>query len=350
MKQVQENLSRLSMDELTTALIRLGRDPYGMSRKADLVSAVAEALQGHPLEPLFTVGPEGVVQLRRLLREGTALQDALIAELPVVEDSLHLLRGYGLAWHTRGHWELTPEAKLQLMTLTQQQMQLLQDHDALYTAIHGCLNLYGMLKPGELLAMMQSAGWPNLEEDGMVRAYMAVCPPSEVVFVPENNAEDVYICTDELDDPAWLYEQLQKAPQQPPATFTLEDYHRADILPGKPEMYLPMQKWLSAQGASEAQAEHLLYDLVFAYLNDPEAPLSVFATAMLEYAHGKASLAPEEQNMLVALLEQLPQWTHQGHSLRSLRRAEARTHAVSRDDFCPCGSGRKYGKCCGNFH
>ena len=350
MKQLHENLIRLTMDELTTALIRMGKDPYDLSRKSDYVAAMEEALKRSLFRPLLTVGPEGVVQLCRLLKSDMLLADTLVAELPVVEDSLHLLRGFGLAWHTRGRWEVTPEAKQQLLTLTKEQMQLLHNHDLLYTTIHGCLNLYGMLRSEELLSMMRAAGWTKLEEDGMIQAYMAVCPPSDVIFVPESNPEDIYVCTDELDEPAWLYKLLQQEPQRPLAAFAPEDYYRADTLPGPEEMYPPLRSWLRKHGATDAQTEHLLYDLVFAYLNDPEAPLSVFSAALLEYAHGKASMTPEEQDMLVTLLEQLPQWTLRGHSLHSLRRAQARTQAAHRDDYCPCGSGRKYGKCCGNFH
>ena len=350
MKHLHDNLTHLTVEELNTALIRLGKDPFGVTRKGDLVAMLEDALKGNPLGPLFTVGPEGALQLRKLLREGEALTDALVSTLPVVEDSLHLLQGFGLSWHTRGHWELTPQAKLLMLMLSKEQLQLLREHDALYTAIHGCLNLYGMLEVGELLALIRAAGWPELPENDMVRAYMAVCPPSEVVFVAEGDDQTVYLCTDELDEPGWLYQALKHAEELPRADFSLKDYHRADILPGSPEIFQPLRAWLQDAGATDAQAEHLLYDLVFAYLNDPEAPLSMFTDSLLEYAHGKAALTPEEQRMLLTLLERLPRWTHRGHAIRDMRRAIAQRIAVGRDDYCPCGSGRKYGKCCGNFH
>ena len=350
MSALHDNLMRLTREELSVAVLRLGGDPETMTRKLDLARAVEKGLKERPLTPLFTIGPEGAMLLRKLVREGVTPMDTLVRTLPVLDDSLRLLRGYGLVWHTRCRWELTPQAKLLLMTLTKEQLRLLRYHDSLYTTIHGCLNLYGMLEMNELLELLRRAGWRNVEEGLVLSAYIAVCPPREVTFIPEGS-DSFYLCTDELDDPAWLYGELQRSPRPTCAMFSQDDFLRADALPGAPECFLPLQQWLHEEGASDAQIERLLYDLVFCYLNDPDAPLSTFADMLMEYArHGKPALLPAEEEMLLTLLEHLPLWTRRGHSIQDDRRIAARQSAADRDDYCPCGSGRKYRHCCGNFH
>lgn len=349
MSTLHDNLLRMTRQELEVAVIRFGGDPEQCDRKVDLITAVEQGLHDRPLTPLFTIGPEGALMLRKMIREGVAPLDTLVRDTPVLDDSLRLLRSYGLAWHTRSRWELTSQAKLLIMGLTKEQLKLLRYHDTLYTTIHGALNLYGMMELEELVELMRQTGWRNAEEGLVLSAYIAVCSPREVTFIPEGT-DRFYLCTDELDDPAWLYEELQRASFLPRAMYRQDDFLRADALPGAPEIFLPLQTWLKAQGATDMQSERLLYDLVFCYMNDPEAPLSVYAEMLLEYVHGKSALDPAEEQMLLTLLEQLPLWTQRGHSIADQRRINARKAAASRDDWCPCGSGRKYRNCCGNFH
>ena len=155
MSTLHENLLRMTRQELEVAVIRFGGDPEQCERKVDLIAAVEQGLRDRPLTPLFTIGPEGALMLRKLIREGVAPLDTLVRDTPVLDDSLRLLRSYGLAWHTRSRWELTSQVKLLIIGLTKEQLKLLRYHDTLYTTIHGALNLYGMMELEELVELMR---------------------------------------------------------------------------------------------------------------------------------------------------------------------------------------------------
>ncbi|MBR4080278.1 MAG: SEC-C domain-containing protein [Clostridia bacterium] len=350
MSTLHENLVRLTRRDLEVAMLRFGENPDDYPKKADLVRAAEEAVKAHPLTPLMSVGPEGVLTLRRYLRQGVTLLDTLVRGDPVLSDTLHQLQSFGLAWHTRGRYELTVQAKLLVLGMNKTQLKLLRAHDALYTAIHGCLNLYGMLSPEELTAILEQSGMFGLSVDAVLHAYLLVCHPDNVLFLPEEEAPFL-VCTDELDDPAWLYGELQRSPLLPRAVFRQEDFLRADRLPGKPEIFASLKDWLKRKGAFEDQIEHFLYELTFCYMNDPDAPQSVFIDLLLDFIPQiKTALTPAEERILMTTLEQLPLWTLRGYAAIDRQHAVARQSAAGRDDYCPCGSGRKYRNCCGNFH
>jgi uncharacterized protein len=87
--------------------------------------------------------------------------------------------------------------------------------------------------------------------------------------------------------------------------------------------------------------------------------LSFFSTPQLAEAFRKEGkqkdkpLAEMAGEMLHLLPEAMKSYAHLGRSIHealrepSLERQPARSEKIGRNDLCPCGSGKKYKKCCG---
>jgi uncharacterized protein YecA (UPF0149 family) len=77
------------------------------------------------------------------------------------------------------------------------------------------------------------------------------------------------------------------------------------------------------------------------------------AESFLREAGGDQSLEAMAQSMLKVLPEAMAAYAHLGRSIdQALRELEdrprpARRTKVGRNEPCPCGSGRKYKRCCG---
>lgn len=345
MKSIAECLSALSRVQLEDAAVQLGLPVQGRATKAELAVLVGAAMPEAILVALATLHTDGLAALERCLNEAVISTAAAKAD-ESLEVALQVLRCFGLAWHGRGGWEVQPtvwEALRNLSPAERETLEALSTADDLMT---GMLNLHGMLPISEVQSAVAHLFSGTDAPPDLAAQLERIYHANLDVYV---DGERIYLCSRELDDPAWLLDQLASRQGQPPAVFgTMEMMDAARGLPGGHAIYAPLTSWLARHGVDGIAADDLLYDAVYDLLNGNEGFMEMILAAV-EVAEGE--LTPMEQRMFDKLLQAIPRWTLGGHAAEEAQRPSSRPAVpkVRRNDLCPCGSGRKYKNCCGRF-
>lgn len=347
MKSIAECLAALTREQLDDAAIRLTLPLQPGMRKADLAAQLAQSLPENMLVVLTSLHAYGLDALESHLDE-SPIRDATVRVNPDLMDALCMLRGFGLAWHGRVGWEVQPQVWSAIRALTPPERETIVSLSLADDLMAGMLNLYGMLDIAVVQDMLEHLCRDDVPPD--LAVYLArIFDANRNVYVADGAR--ICLCSQQLDNPVWLQQQLNVRERLPHAAFNGQQMLDASCgLPGDGAIYAPVKAWLARHGMADDDAFDLLYDAVYNLLNGSEE----FVSMLLEEAGvAEAALTPLEQRMFDKLLRAIPQWTLLGHSIEEADRLSGRIPDlphVGRNDLCPCGSGRRYKHCCGRFH
>ena len=117
---------------------------------------------------------------------------------------------------------------------------------------------------------------------------------------------------------------------------------------------------LLANAPADRDAHEWAEDITLGFAFDPLVSSNAGDQAEMLVNCGldpKVANSPALRSVLAAMNDELPQWENNGWSNRELRELQSGKKAfynedgteqkVGRNDPCPCGSGKKYKKCCG---
>ena len=105
----------------------------------------------------------------------------------------------------------------------------------------------------------------------------------------------------------------------------------------------PIRRYLMKQGHDRAEADTMIMDVVEDVQHgDSDGALQLLADALRDPP------APDRIELIGSFVRSIPLWELKGHSHAELN-GDPKQSKPRRGDLCPCGSGRRYGSCCGRF-
>lgn len=223
--------------------------------------------------------------------------------------------------------------------------------DLLHAYAMACMNLYGIISQDDFVALFNSQNEKKTTIDEVFSSLLYhVAVDAGYCFW-----EDYIVCDifeeDEFDGAQNLLQQIQDKPRYIP--------QKEELLKYADEYYFERTKHVAAlekvliqkTGISTKRAADIATELCLMCRDD--APLS----ELLQSVAGQIGEFTETSlnqiaDALVSLKNNSRIWVNNGHTpeeiLGMFKRGPVRkTQKVGRNELCPCGSGKKYKKCCG---
>ena len=359
MQTIREALQKKTRAQLTDIGFRLLVTPpkKGNSKQAWL-EAVADFLETKDwseLDICFSV--DGLRAFTRYLRQtGDLLSDdpilisnkALIHE-PELIDLMDELKEMSLAARDRsGSWWVQPRVR-ELLHPSEDRVRFLDAMDGLYDMLEGSLLYYGLIPCARLEAQLGFA--PDDMVNEMITCWRSRWGFAGVFFL--NN--EPWFRLPHLEDTEYVlkareekeYAGLDYAP------LTQQEALEAGcrLYAGRNGDYRWIRSFLRKKGELEDEEEldALLADVIERVQNnDSDAAVEALSTSL------KRMPTRGEVEKIGGFVAAIPRWELKGHPYSKLVKipdtAVPSAPKPKRDDPCPCGSGKKYKECCGNFH
>ncbi len=362
MATIRENLNHFTKHRLIVLYFYLLEHPApDKATKAVLIEEIANAYANPDSECILFaamyVGWDNLMLLKPYLSlPFDFISNYLVKANPELTEAFHRLERVGLAHKTSNAWTICPEIVAYVQQLDDSESSVLLSFSALVDYAEALLfTYYGMLSEEDLFSLLganyEDASLPDPCKFDLVRYFLF----DDAVYHAEN--DQFYICFGDLDEPADLYKRLQDLPEGlplavPSALSKLNDV-ALDAENGWSILFpstVPIKQWLIKQGFEEDDALYFLRILLDeVHHNNPDA-----VEEMLYQTGIDRKLTEKEHLMFQQALRRLPMWSFRGHTaeeLEAFRTKQVKDQApkVSRNDPCPCGSGRKYKNCCGKF-
>ena len=352
MRSIRENLDKLSADRLRRAALMIQLDVEENTTKHELVEKLTLRL-GDDETLLFVMAAPGIAGCRAVKALGKS-ETASIQQAhadPELEYALMHLHTFGLCYRTRREWVILPEIRSYIDRMTEAEEQMLQAMELHHAYLNGLLNLYGMLPFTKAVEMCR----PLFSQDAPAEALIncTICSFDRLDWFWMDTDGREYLVNTDVDEPEEMVRSFGEHPDTCAyAVFGVEEVlHAAEGLPGNAAAYEPVLAWLAAHNLKGMSREELVLAMLLDFFNgDEEAYLTILEALKME----EQQLTPMERGMFQRLFRQVPQWRYHGFSQEEMERmgtGKRRCAQVKarRNDFCPCGSGRKYKNCCGRF-
>ena len=225
--------------------------------------------------------------------------------------------------------------------------------DLIHAYAMAAINLYGVIAKDDLLKIfnMQNRLALNEEELDLV-LLRQIAQECGYVLLGTEIASEAFSYNQYRDIPDLLARVGNKPRYIPTKTEFLKyansDYYEPTAYTQELEQYLRTSCHLDTQRLSELMIE-LHYAIVL------EAPMQRLLDLFVEYG---VELSAGELHTISKLLVELSNhtrlWSNNGHTPSELAgrpavvgRADHKSKKIGRNDPCPCGSGKKYKRCCG---
>lgn len=225
--------------------------------------------------------------------------------------------------------------------------------DLIHAYAMAAINLYGVIAKDDLLKIfnMQNRLALNEEELDLV-LLRQIAQECGYVLLGTEIASEAFSYNQYRDIPDLLARVGNKPRHIPTKTEFLKyansDYYEPTAYTQELEQYLRTSCHLDRQRLSELMIE-LHYAIVL------EAPMQRLLDLFVEYG---VELSAGELHTISKLLVELSNhtrlWSNNGHTPSELAgrlpvvgRADHKSKKIGRNDPCPCGSGKKYKRCCG---
>lgn len=246
------------------------------------------------------------------------------------------------------------EVRSAVLVLTENGFQARKERsDLIHAYAMSAINLYGVIAKDDLLKIfnMQNCLALNEEELDLV-LLRQIARECGYVLLGSEIASEAFSYNQYRDIPDLLARVGNKPRYIPTKTEFLKyansDYYEPTAYTQELEQYLRTSCHLDRQRLSELMIE-LHYAIVL------EAPMQRLLDLFVEYG---VELSAGELHTISKLLVELSNhtrlWSNNGHTPSELAgrppvvgRADHKSKKIGRNDPCPCGSGKKYKRCCG---
>ncbi|WP_216647507.1 YecA family protein [Bacillus sp. THAF10] len=229
--------------------------------------------------------------------------------------------------------------------------------------VKGLLFYYGALESGTLFDFMIERYELDLSE---LRAFLDVVHEGEM-FYDEYEIRDGYFAEVSASDPAEVLKEHAIRANVPYFPFSKKELIRAgssDDYVDRTSQYLKLVSFLQKNGSlSKGDAEDIVAEISWSYRfgDDFNSGLHMIANEII--FEKESDIRNLLDDFLLPFYHSTKQWSLKGHSPDELSSSNdkkaARTpvnnvvsfesrQKVGRNDPCPCGSGKKFKKCCGD--
>ena len=225
--------------------------------------------------------------------------------------------------------------------------------DLIHAYAMAAINLYGVVAKDDLLKIFSMQNRPALNEEELDLVLLRqIARECGYVLLGTEIASEAFSYNQYRDIPDLLARVGNKPRYIPTKTEFLKyadpDYYEPTAYTQELEQYLRTSCHLDTQRLSELMIE-LHYAIVL------EAPMQRLLDLFVEYG---VELSAVELHTISKLLVELSNhtrlWSNNGHTPSELAgrppvvgRADHKSKKIGRNDPCPCGSGKKYKRCCG---
>ena len=344
-RTIRECMAKMTRKQVTSMAFRLNLDPPPRRARDLLVwrDELAEQLPDMGARVRECLGLAGIKKLRVCLeqRDGVWMAHRSLVAAKEAERTFATLKMLALAWSDRQNWYVQG-CLMKMLIVPHGEKRLLDASDDLEKVMRGYLLHFGMLRAEELQKMIINRD--DAETVNVLLAVWARRRGLEGVLMAEN---EVWLMSDRLQEPDELYKQVNRPDRRllPYAKVTEDQARGAEKLgvTGDPELVTRLLE-LGKRVRSAPQRMLLLIAAGETAYNVDDRQQA--ATAMCLDFEG-TRYAQLGEMLVNRYLNTVPVWYVKGHTMAEARQ-EDRT-AAKWNEPCPCGSGRKYGQCCGNF-
>ncbi|MBR5345300.1 MAG: SEC-C domain-containing protein [Clostridia bacterium] len=353
MKTRLELLQTQSFRDLTDLCMRFGVEPpRDGERRAEVAARLLTAAEENPDLDLHCIGLPLLDQLAEALKgqrkEALTLSLRSTPETEELKENLWLLQHLGLAWRDRHCWHLLPEVKA-LCEVPPGKRLWLDVEREIIDQLALAVNRYGIAPIDVVVGSVKE----NAEETEAVReTVMTVCSRYY-------GLEGFFAGT---DGHLWLRSQGCENPLDVAGGQIISerlglDWDRSGM------------NGFSRIGGSYVPLDTKARDLLKRILKETGETDEVFVGECLEDAFftlqegnregaldclcdilGK-NCTPGQRWLMDRLLNRFPVWALRGHSISGIGASRLPDNLrQGRDEPCPCGSGRPYGKCHGRMN
>lgn len=229
--------------------------------------------------------------------------------------------------------------------------------DLLHTYATAAINLYGVISQDEFVSIFNSHNTPHTDIDEIFQTLM------KHIMVQSNYCFwDEYIVSDSFEDEDFegaeaLLHQVEGKPRYTPPKQEFIKYFDAEYYE-KNEHTCALAKYLNTLTTDIDEAQAITDDICFEC--SMEASLSVIFDLLGENGITFDTMKQAEQftNLLMNVKNNSRIWANKGHTPNEMFKEyhgravipfpnPIKSEKIGRNELCPCGSGKKYKKCCG---
>lgn len=231
--------------------------------------------------------------------------------------------------------------------------RIIKENDELIFVTKGLLETFGVLRWTELYEKLQALGMINQRLQGS----------TVTKLINEfNDFEDYFEVTDNwisdlmVDAPEEMLEGIDARPSIQPVDLTKEQLvelgKRGEL--AKTKEYERFEKYLVKTFRVSKEDVQDLLGLTVIDIRNELTFHEVIQNLVESFKFSSKAEAAEFTSYVTKLANSTPRWLLKGHAPNDISRNEPVaavtpvTKAVGRNESCPCGSGKKYKKCCGN--
>lgn len=354
---MEQLFAAMSREELSERRKMLKLKGGGSLKKAELAQLVAQAvLERAPI--LFELMEQQQYQwLRRICDAGGALA--------VRDEDLSCLEWlYSIGWIAFGHIENRRSLIMarEMMDVFAQAdgaalRKMVEENTQWIVLASGLTYYYGVLPAAEMTARLEELTGRAVEEERLQAVIAINAAEGEWSIALEHDLFFDY----RVWEPAALREEQAEYEELPPYPFTYEQLYEAGQIGfidrnsafGK-MVQLLKQEWQAELADAEEQVDEWMI-----MLRNGENLSEIVAFIEEEVGFPSRKVAKKMVDALVELQNGTRQWALKGHTPQELHQLHqpdsnvvllhqpvAQRQTVGRNDSCPCGSGKKYKKCC----
>lgn len=230
-------------------------------------------------------------------------------------------------------------------------------HDLINYYARAAVNLYGVIRQEELASIFNSQNKEALTENEMFDALL-----KQIYFYSNYCFWEDYIVHDEFEDGdfkevSMLLNEIGNKPRYIPVKEEFLRYADDDYFEKTKEIQALRAFFIKESGVDASVADEILIEIHYAFL--VQTGLQEVFDILENY---NVFIDENKLNKLVELITQCSNntrlWENNGHTPNELfkinkkRLIQATSNnnkieKIGRNDPCPCGSGKKYKKCCG---
>ncbi|MFS0784554.1 SEC-C metal-binding domain-containing protein [Bacillus sp. 1P06AnD] len=347
---LESMLSSLNMEQLKTIRRNLALKNMSSLRKKELVVALAENIPLTVVERaqyldvdqysaiLQMMTKNGMIEISQLALEDVFYLSSLGYVHPVTKDGQQMIVMPKEV--TEQFYKLNPAVLKEKVNANQKITNLL----------FAIARNYGMVEADVMKEMIRRCSGLDLEDTWLV-AYVDHLSDYYNAF----ERKDEYFVSDQVSDPDRLWSQLQQREELPYHELTQDDMfkmNRHEMIEHTPQVQELQNFIRNSYELEPGLIEELIQEALIKIQNDE--PLSDVVGFFAQYMDFPSS--DDVQTFaayLINVMNHTRLWVLKGHAPVELAPAkqgtapQAKSDKVGRNEPCPCGSGKKYKKCCG---
>ncbi|MDR2615906.1 MAG: SEC-C domain-containing protein [Oscillospiraceae bacterium] len=349
-RKLADALASKNVAFLKTLASLYGIRGYSRMNKAALVSAAA-ALLTDPDELAFILLSTHDEEWRFFNKAAAA---GVLQEDSALAGAYRELQDLGLIYpylHD-GHLFYVVPDELRAVYTTLKKSKLSAERDYCWlmnTYAAAAANLYGVIRAEDFVELFNSR---NKRKTNVDKAFVILlrCSRLDLGY----SFLGSYIVSDDfeaesLEDVKSFTQSTELKPRYFPASADFLEYAKWGHRESTSQIAALRRYMVRELDLDDETADDIIDELYAAYRSGADGPdiADIFYTIGIDLNSGQLQ---KLQNLTIEMNNNTRKWTNNGYTpaemLRKLSAAPAAARRVGRNDPCPCGSGKKYKKCC----